>query len=111
MQIEYERSGCKQFLKKHKNEVQLIKSLIAKALTTQIKTGMAKVKRAASERISGHCVYECRVNLKKMGSVRVAFVIISDQQVMVLYLSSTLQKDEFTHLLEHNLKENRYSAT
>ncbi|MDF7682210.1 hypothetical protein PT287_01575 [Lactobacillus sp. ESL0679] len=110
MKVEYERSGCKQFFKKHKNEVKIIKDCIASALTVQVETGMSKVKRAASERVNGACVYECRVNLKKTGSARVAFIVDDESQITVMYISSTLQKDAFTHLLERNLKENHYSA-
>ncbi|MDF7668831.1 hypothetical protein [Lactobacillus sp. ESL0703] len=110
MKVEYERSGCKQFFKKHKNEIKLIKHCIEEALTIQVETGMSKVKRAASERVNGDCVYECRVNLKKTGSARVAFIIDEQSLITVIYISSTLQKDAFTHLLERNLKENHYSA-
>ncbi|MDF7639596.1 hypothetical protein PT285_09310 [Lactobacillus sp. ESL0791] len=104
MQVEYERSGCKQFFKKHRNETVVIKKCIADALAVQVATGMSKVKRAASERVNGCCVYECRINLKKTGSARVAF-IAKDDKITVLFISATLQKDSFTHLLERELKE------
>ncbi|WEV58673.1 hypothetical protein OZX67_07700 [Bifidobacterium sp. ESL0728] len=150
MKITYERSGCKQFFKKHRDDEKTIKSCIENALNLQLETGMSKVKRAVSARVGGQCVYECRVNLKRTGSARVAFIvnenddcdnnnhlsnkenntfngtdhsrhennnqrkpeakktsqgITNDKNVTVLFISSTLQKDEFTRLLEHNLKE------
>lgn len=118
--IAYERSGCKQFFKKHRDDESTIKTCIEHALTVQLQTGMSKVKRAVSARVNGQCVYECRINLKRTGSARVAFIVNgtdtfgngnnnSDDEtipdVTVLFISSTLQKDEFTHLLEHSLKE------
>ncbi|WEV46385.1 hypothetical protein OZX62_08070 [Bifidobacterium sp. ESL0690] len=149
MNITYERSGCKQFFKKHRDDETTIKTCIENALNVQLGTGMSKVKRAVSARVDGQCVYEFRVNLKRTGSARVAFIIdgnyddagnhfsnnekgtvdatdhsqhrnhnlhkqesdetshanSGDSNVTVLFISSTLQKDEFTHLLEHDLKE------
>lgn len=120
MDVRYERSGCKQFFKKHRDDEKTIKNCIENALNLQLETGMSKVKRAVSARVGGQCVYECRVNLKRTGSARVAFIVDnadssrksndaaneeSDASVTVLFISSTLQKDEFTHLLEHDLKE------
>ncbi|MDF7640565.1 hypothetical protein PT279_03025 [Bifidobacterium sp. ESL0784] len=150
MNITYERSGCKQFFKKHRDDEKTIKACIENALDVQLETGMSKVKRAVSARVNGQCVYEFRVNLKRTGSARVAFIVNendnhgngnhpsyeknstfnetspkecdsknsskqetgktsqnmkNDGNVTVLFISSTLQKDEFTRLLEHNLKE------
>ncbi|WEV69697.1 hypothetical protein OZX73_02110 [Bifidobacterium sp. ESL0775] len=120
MKVTYERSGCKQFFKKHRDDEKTIKTCIENALDMQLKTGMSKVKRAVSARVNGQCVYEFRVNLKRTGSARVAFIAGNtdvsnedhdtidggdDANVTVLFISSTLQKDEFTHLLEHDLKE------
>lgn len=104
MNVTYERSGCKQFFKKHRDDEKTIKTCIENAMETQLETGMSKVKRAVSARVGGQCVYECRINLKRTGSARVAFVV-DNADVNVLFISSTLQKDEFTHLLEHDLKE------
>ncbi|WEV53318.1 hypothetical protein [Bifidobacterium sp. ESL0704] len=127
MNVTYERSGCKQFFKKHRDDEKTIKSCIEKALGLQLETGMSKVKRAVSARVGGQCVYECRINLKRTGSARVAFVVHipdatngdnnskthgdtddkhkSDNDINVLFISSVLQKDEFTHMLERDLKE------
>lgn len=120
MDVKYERSGCKQFFKKHCDDEKTIKTCIENALNLQLETGMSKVKRAVSARVDGQCVYECRINLKRTGSARVAFVVDNADNsckssdtaneenhanITVLFISSTLQKDEFTHLLEHNLKE------
>ncbi|WEV67062.1 hypothetical protein OZX72_07400 [Bifidobacterium sp. ESL0769] len=120
MNVKYERSGCKQFFKKHRDDEKTIKNCIENALDMQLKTGMSKVKRAVSARVGGQCVYEFRVNLKRTGSARVAFIVKdadtlgkssdlaseeNSADVTVLFISSTLQKDEFTHLLEHDLKE------
>lgn len=104
MNVEYERSGCKQFFKKHRDDERTIKSRIETALATQLKTGMPKVKRAASSRVGGRCVYEFRVNLGRIGSARVAFCV-DGENMTILFLTQTLQKDEFTRLLEHDLKE------
>ncbi|WEV73702.1 hypothetical protein OZX74_07305 [Bifidobacterium sp. ESL0798] len=150
MNVTYERSGCKQFFKKHRDDEKTIKSCIEKALGLQLETGMSKVKRAVSARVGGQCVYECRINLKRTGSARVAFIVNendnhgnsnhpsneenstfnetnskecdsknsskqgtsetsknlkNDGNVNVLFISSVLQKDEFTHMLERDLKE------
>ncbi|WEV72745.1 hypothetical protein [Bifidobacterium sp. ESL0790] len=102
--VEYERSGCKQFFKKHRDDERAIKSRIEAALATQMETGMSKVKRAVSSRVGGRCVYEFRVNLGRTGSARVAFCV-DGESATVLFISQTLQKDEFTRLLEHDLKE------
>lgn len=40
-----------------------------------------------------------RLNLGKMGSVRIAFTV-HDEQVVVWYLSTSLQKSEFSKELE-----------
>ncbi|WEV63714.1 hypothetical protein [Bifidobacterium sp. ESL0732] len=106
MDVKYERSGCKQFFKKHRDDEKTIKGCIENALNLQLETGMSKVKRAVSARVDGQCVYECRINLKRTGSARVAFIVNeNDNNIDVLFISSVLQKDEFTHMLERNLKE------
>ncbi|MDF7664258.1 hypothetical protein PT282_06240 [Bifidobacterium sp. ESL0763] len=118
MNITYERSGCKQFFKKHRGDEKTVKARIEKALATQLETGMSKVKRAVSARVGGQCVYECRINLRRTGSARVAFVVRNPEttgasqggngqgaDIDVLFISPVLQKDEFTRMLERDLKE------
>lgn len=107
LKFHYER-GCKTFFKKHKNEQKIIKQLIDQAITKELATGMTKVKIAAMTRIEGKSIYEFRLNLKKAGSARVAFAV-KDEQVLVLLITSNLQKDSFSHELETVLKGGHYA--
>lgn len=60
---------------------------------------MTKVKLATRRKINNLPCYEMRLNLGKMGSVRIAFTV-HDDQVVVRYLSTSLQKSEFSKELE-----------
>ena len=107
MEIFYER-GCKLFFKKHKNEQKLIKKLIEQAIVKELATGMSKVKVAAPTRIEGKASYEFRLNLKTAGSARIAFAV-KNEQVLVLLITSNLQKDSFSRELETSLKGSNYT--
>ena len=107
LKFHYER-GCKTFFKKHKNEQKIIKQLIDQAITKELATGMTKVKIAAMTRIEGKSIYEFRLNLKKAGSARVAFAV-KYEQVLVLLITSNLQKDSFSLELETVLKGSHYA--
>lgn len=107
LKFHYER-GCKTFFKKHKNEQKIIKQLIDQAITKELATGMTKVKIAAMTRIEEKSIYEFRLNLKKAGSARVAFAV-KDEQVLVLLITSNLQKNSFSHELETVLKGSHYA--
>ena len=63
---------------------------------------MTKVKLATRRKINNLSCYEMRLNLGKMGSVRIAFTV-HDEQVVVWYLSTSLQKSEFSKELEKSL--------
>lgn len=63
---------------------------------------MTKVKLATRRKINNLSCYEMRLNLSKMGSVRIAFTV-HDEQVVVWYLSTSLQKSEFSKELEKSL--------
>lgn len=63
---------------------------------------MTKVKLATRGKINNLPGYEMRLNLGKMGSVRIAFTV-HDEQAVVWYLSTSLQKSEFSKELEKSL--------
>lgn len=107
MKIFFER-GCKTFFKKHKNEQKIIKQLIEQAIAKELAIGMTKVKIATMTRIEGKSIYEFRLNLKAAGSARIAFAV-KDEQVLVLLITSNLQKDSFSRELTTVLKGSHYA--
>lgn len=94
--------GCKAFFKKHPQIKKSAHEKISFAIEKEVRTGMAKVKLATRRKINNLSCYEMRLNLGKMGSVRIAFTV-HDEQVVVWYLSTSLQKSEFSKELEKSL--------
>lgn len=108
MKVTYDRTGCKSFFKKHKNLHSVIEKMIQQAIQVQLETGMSKVKIASPVRIAGQSIYEFHLNLKQAGSVRVAFAV-KDEQILVVLITSNLQKDSFSRELETTLKGSHYA--
>ena len=94
--------GCKLFFKKHPQTKKVAQEKIGFAIKKEVQTGMTKVKLATRRKINNLYCYEMRLNLGKMGSVRIAFTV-HDEQVVVWYLSTSLQKSEFSKELEKSL--------
>lgn len=107
LEIIFDRAGCKAFFKKHKNMQKIIKEMIQKGIQVQLDTGMSKVKIASPVRIEGQSIYEFRLNLKQAGSARIAFAV-KQSQILVVLITSNLQKDSFSRELETTLKGNHY---
>ncbi len=104
LKLKFSRKGCKAFFKKHPQAKKLAQTKITTAITKEVQTGMTKVKVATQQKINGLPInglpcYEMRLNLGKMGSVRIAFTVY-DNQAQIHYLTTTLQKDEFSKELE-----------
>ncbi|MDD6432505.1 MAG: hypothetical protein PUF79_05195 [Lactobacillaceae bacterium] len=93
MQVEFYNRGCKAFFKKH-GQRKAIEKIIIAAIAKET-TGMTKVKLACRQRINGQSVYEFRLNLGKVGSVRLAFSINGDRAV-VYFITTHLQKATFS---------------
>lgn len=96
--ITFDKRGCEGMLRKHT----ALKARIEETITAQLENGLFKSKFATSKRWEGSPIWECRVNEKSVGSVRVAFSV-SGESVTVIYLSKTLQKQAFTTELERFL--------
>ncbi|WP_046432941.1 hypothetical protein [Lactobacillus sp. N54.MGS-719] len=99
LKLKFSHKGCKAFFKKHPQAKKLAQTKITTAITKEVQTGMTKVKVATQQKINGLPCYEMRLNLGKMGSVRIAFTVY-DNQAQIHYLTTTLQKDEFSKELE-----------
>lgn len=96
--VTFDKRGCESALRKHAT----LKARIEKTITTQLENGLFKSKFATSKRWKGSPIWECRINEKSVGSVRVAFSI-TGENVTIIYLSKTLQKQAFTTELERFL--------
>lgn len=95
MNIEFYKPGCKDFFKKHARQKTAIKEMIESAIIKENNTGMTKVKLAGKERLNGQPIYEFRLNVGKIGSIRVAFTLFNDQ-ITVYFITTKLQKSVFS---------------
>lgn len=68
--------------------------------------GLFKSKFATNARWHGLPIWECRVNEKSVGSVRVAFAV-QGESATVLFVSPELQKRAFAAELERFLERSR----
>lgn len=102
LNLKFNHKGCKVFFKKHPQIKKTAQTKIAAAITKEVETGMTKVKVATQQKVKGLPCYEMRLNLGKMGSVRIAFTVHEDH-AQVYYLTTTLQKNEFSKELEKAL--------
>lgn len=104
MKIEFYKAGCKKFFKKYSNREAAIKKMISASISKESSTGMTKVKLASKQRINELPIYEFRLNIGKIGSVRIAFTI-SAERATVYYITSKLQKatfsQEFAKIIEN----------
>lgn len=98
-QVEFYEHGCKAFFKKHRKKHNEITTMISAAVNREVTTGMTKVKLATRKKIAGKSLYEFRLNVGKIGSVRIAFTKDQDK-VIIYFISSHLQKATFTHELD-----------
>ncbi|WP_300923742.1 hypothetical protein [uncultured Limosilactobacillus sp.] len=73
--------------------------MISAAVNREVETGMSKVKLATRKKIAGKSLYEFRLNVGKIGSVRIAFTEDQDNAI-VYFISSSLQKTTFTYELD-----------
>ena len=97
--FEYDDSGCKKVRKTHAHYFSLLKSEIERIVSKEIETGFSKSKTATRSLYNGRKVWECRVNVSALPSVRVAYAVSGDT-VSVVFLSTNIQKSEFTKELE-----------
>lgn len=101
--LNFDKNGCKAFFKKHPQTKKLAQNKIGSAIEKETQTGMSKVKLATRRKINDLPCYEMRLNLGNTGSVRIAFTV-HDKQATVYYLTTTLQKSEFSKELENVLR-------
>lgn len=104
IELQFERNGCKAFFKKHPQAKKVARQKIAQAIQTEIDTGMTKVKLATRQKLNGQSCYEMRLNLGKVGSVRIAFTVNQNQST-IYYLTTTLQKSAFSNELNNIIRE------
>ena len=104
LEINFDKTGCKTFFKKHPQNKKIVQAKINSAIKKEVQTGMSKVKLATRKKINNLPCYERRLNLRNIGSVRIAFTV-HDNQTTVYYLTTTLQKSEFSKELEKTLNK------
>lgn len=95
VELKFVRAGCKPFFKKHPQAKRVATAKISTAIDLEVATGMTKVKLALRQRGNGLPCYEMRLNLGKVGSVRMAFTV-EHNQATVYFLTTDLQKSEFS---------------
>ena len=104
LEINFDKTGCKTFFKKHPQNKKIVQAKINSAIKKEVQTGMSKVKLDTQKKINNLPCYEMRLNLRNIGSVRIAFTV-HDNQTTVYYLTTTLQKSEFSKELEKTLNK------
>ncbi|MCK2063263.1 hypothetical protein J3997_03635 [Lactobacillus acidophilus] len=104
LEINFDKTGCKTFFKKHPQNKKIVQAKINSAIKKEVQTGMSKVKLATRKKINNLPCYEMRLNLRNIGSVRIAFTV-HDNQTTIYYLTTTLQKSEFSKELEKTLNK------
>lgn len=97
--IVYDDRAVRQWFRKHPK----LEDAIERTINAQIENGLFRCKFATSLRWHGVPVYECRVNERSVGAVRVAFAF-ANGACTVLFISSDLQKRIFTAELERSLR-------
>ena len=95
MKIKFYERGCKRFFKKYNKQENFIKKQIEKAIVKENETGMTKVKLATKKRIADKNIYEFRLNVGTIGSIRIAFSISGDLAI-VYFISKSIQKSTFS---------------
>ena len=100
--VTLDKMGCASLLRKHPQ----LEERVQRTVLGQLDAGLFKSKFATSVRWHGLPLWECRVNEKSIGAVRVAFAAQGDAATVV-YLSPTLQKRAFTAELERFLAQRR----
>lgn len=96
----FESRGTKKFLTKQP----ALKDKISLALYRQQENGFFKTKSASRLKWHGFPVYEIRINDPSVKALRAAF-IVSNQEIHVVYLTTTLLKKDFTKEMDTFLKE------
>lgn len=96
--VTFEKRGCRTMLQKHPH----LRQRISETIASQMANGLFRAKFATARRWKGQPIWECRVNERSAGSVRVAFSLARDMAT-VLFVSPTLQKRAFGEELERFL--------
>lgn len=95
MHIEFYEKGCKSFFKKYNKQKDNIEKLIEVAINKEVVSGMTKVKLATRKRINNKNIYEFRLNVGTIGSIRIAFAIFG-KTAIVYFISKNIQKSAFS---------------
>ena len=85
MHVEFYEKGCKSFFKKYNKQKDTIVELVEAAIDKEVASGMTKVKN----------IYEFRLNVGTIGSIRIAFSIF-DKKAIVYFISKNIQKSAFS---------------
>ena len=100
--MDFDKSGCSAALRKHPG----LEGRIRRTVANQLANGLFKSKFATAARWRGLHLWECRVNERSVGSVRVAFAA-EGNRATVVYISQTLQKKAFAAELDRFLERGR----
>ena len=100
--MDFDKRGCSAVLRKHPQLAGRIRQTVA----SQLANGLFKSKFATTVRWNGRHLWECRVNERSVGSVRVAFAA-EGNRATVVYISQTLQKKAFAAELDRFLERGR----
>lgn len=101
--VRFSEAGTKKFFRKHAAQADQLRTQISEALEKQTEMNFSKVKPATHLQFEGSKVWEIRVNPVRVPPVRVAFTVAGSDFVVV-FVSHTIQKSEFTHELEKFLR-------
>ncbi len=104
MEVTFYEAGCKPFFKKHRGSKRIVKQKISAAIDKEVKTGMSKVKLATPQKINDLPCYEFRLNVGKIGSVRIAFTV-RDAQATVYLITTDLQKSSFSEKVDRFFRD------
>src|SRR5699024_7867758 len=103
MRIIFYDHGCKSFLTKYNSQKKINKNLIEKAQVKEDSNGMTKIKLDSIKRINGEQIYEFRLNLGTIGSVRIAFSVFK-YNAIIYYISKDMEKASFRKAFEKVLR-------
>ena len=98
----YHEPGCRKVFKAQSHHVALIREEIERSIAKEMETGFSKSKNASRSLFRGSRILECRVNVSTLPPVRVAYTV-SGETVTVVFLSTDIQKSEFTKALDRFL--------
>ena len=95
----YYEPGTKRVFKKFEQQKAQLMNAIEQRIAQEWARDFAQTKRATHKSFQGKTIRECRVNAGTLPAFRVAFVL-EQAAVQVLFISTQIQKSDFTHDLD-----------